>query len=92
VTLETTRRCYRVDRRQISFFKFILEAYDNVAVLSTLDSRSAVVQISIAPGCEAMVDGILKSLSGEIELVPVDSVSSPGGTDNVNRLPAGKNG
>ena len=69
--METARRCYRVDRRQISFVKFILEAYDNVAIMSTLDPRQGVVQVSIAPGCETMVDGIMDSLAEDVEVVPV---------------------
>lgn len=72
VTLETTRRRYRVDRCQISFIKFILEAYDNVAVMSTLDPKQALVQITIAPGCETVVDGIIKSLAGEFDVVFLD--------------------
>ena len=72
-TLETTRRCYRVDRREISFVKFILEAYDNVAVMSTMDPHQAVVQVTIAPGCETLVDGIMNSLAGEFEVVLLDS-------------------
>lgn len=76
--METIKRCYRVDRREIGFIKFILEAYDNVAVMSTLDSRLAVVQVAIVPGCETMVDDILKSLCGEVEMTPVDN-PSPGG-------------
>ena len=72
-TLETTRRCYRVDRREISFVKFIIEAYDNVAVMSTMDPHQAVVQVTIAPGCETLVDGIMNSLAGEFEVVLLDS-------------------
>ena len=71
MTVKTTRRCYRVDRRQISFVKFIIEAYDNVAVLSTLDPRQGVVQVIIAPGCETMVDGIIAGLAEDIDVVPV---------------------
>ncbi|GEM_PF-2463433 len=78
--LETTRRCYRLDRCQIGFVKFILEAYDNVAVMSTLDSRQSMVQVTIAPGCETMVAGIMNSLAGEFKLVPVDDASSAGVT------------
>ena len=88
MTLETTRRCYRVDRRQISFIKFILEAYDNVAVLSTLDPRLAVIQVTAAPGCEALVDGILRSLADEIDFAPFDDASSIGALDETNRLPS----
>lgn len=91
MTLETTRRCYRVDRRQISYVKFILEAYDNVAVMSTLDSRQAVIQVTVAPGCETMVDGIIKGLAGEIDVMPVADASSVGIWDKKGRLTAGLN-
>jgi hypothetical protein len=69
MNVKTTRRSYRIDRRQIGFVKFILEAYDNVAVLTTVNARQAVVQVTIAPGCEAMVDDIMTDLAGEIEMV-----------------------
>lgn len=90
--METTKRCYRVDRRQIGFVKFILEAYDNMAVMSTLDPRQAVVQITIAPGCEAMVDGIMAGLAGDVEVVAVDRTGCDGVTDDNCTWPAGGNG
>ncbi|WP_319525174.1 DUF4911 domain-containing protein [uncultured Desulfosarcina sp.] len=70
--METIRRCYQVDRSRSSFVKFILEAYDNVAVLSTVDARSGLVQIRIAPGCEKLVDGIVDDLSRDFEMIAVD--------------------
>ena len=76
--METTKRCFRVDRRQISYVKFILEAYDNVAVMSTMDSREAVIQVTIAPGCETMVDGIIQGLAGEIGVMPVEGAPAAG--------------
>jgi len=76
--METTLGSYRVDRRQISFIKFILEAYDNVAVLSTVDSNLGLVQVCMAPGCEDLVDGILKGLSAKIEIVPTDRGATNG--------------
>ena len=90
--METTKRCYRVDRCQISFVKFILEAYDNTTVMSTVDPRHAVVQVTIAPGCETMVDGIMTSLAGDVGVVPVDSIGSDGVTDDTCKWPAGGNG
>jgi hypothetical protein len=68
VKLETTRRFYRMDRRQIGYVKFILEAYDNLAVLSTVDAQAAVVGILVAPGCEALVEGIMDSFKGKFEV------------------------
>ena len=71
--METRVRHYHMDRRQISFVRFILEAYDNVAVLTTLDPQRAEVAITAAPGCEALVAGILDSLAAEVGLVHLDA-------------------
>lgn len=65
-----------MDRCQISYVKFILEAYDNVAVMSTLDPRQGLVQVAIAPGCETLVKGIMNSLAAErLYVVAVDHAS-----------------
>jgi len=76
--VETARRIYRLDRCQIGFVKFILEAYDNVAVMSTLDPRQALVQVLIAPGCETMVDEIMTDLGSELGVVAVDDAQTEG--------------
>ena len=65
---ETIKRYYRVDRREIAFLKFILEAYDGIAVLETLDSKSGIVVFHIAPGCEPDVDAILQDLKNDFML------------------------
>ena len=67
--VETSTRWYQVDRREISFMKFILEAYDNVAVVSTVDPQLGRVKVRIAPGCEALVDGIVTGLAETIAIV-----------------------
>ena len=66
--METVSRYYQVDRREISFIKFVLEAYDNVAVLSTVNPNQGVVRIRIAPGCEALVEAIVSELSETVEV------------------------
>ncbi len=64
--VETIKKYYRVDRREISFLKFILEAYDGLAVLTTIDSKKGIVVINIAPGCEADVEMILQDLKENV--------------------------
>lgn len=63
---------YRVNRRQISFIKFILEAYDNMAVVTTLDPSKAIVQVAMAPGCETIICSVLNAFSHEFEVVALD--------------------
>ena len=66
----STKRYYRIDRREIAFFKFILEAYDGLAVVSTLDSQAGFVVLHIAPGCEQDVEKIVADLSRDIMMEP----------------------
>ncbi|MEW6077743.1 MAG: DUF4911 domain-containing protein [Thermodesulfobacteriota bacterium] len=68
---ETSRQYYRVAGRDISFFRFILEGYDGLAVLTTLDAQSGQVVLTVAPGCERDVAGIISGLKDEIMIEPV---------------------
>lgn len=70
VSVETIKRYYRVDRREIAFIKFIFEAYDGIAVLETLDPNAGIVVFHIAPGCEPDSDAILLDLKREIMIEP----------------------
>jgi hypothetical protein len=71
MSVETVKRYYRVDRREIAFIKFILEAYDGLAVLETLDPMAGMVVFHIAPGCEADVEAVLQDLKMDIVIEPV---------------------
>jgi hypothetical protein len=46
--------------REIHFLRFILEAYEGLATVTTLQSQLGLVQVSIAPGCEDDVERILE--------------------------------
>jgi hypothetical protein len=65
-TLETTKRYYRVDRREIAFLRFIFEAYDGIAVLQTIDAPKGLVLLHVAPGCEKDVEYLVQNLKKEI--------------------------
>jgi len=66
----SAKRYYRIDRREIAFFKFILEAYDGLAVVSTLDPQAGIVVLHIAPGCEQDIEKIVAELSRDIMMEP----------------------
>ena len=63
---ETIKQHYRVDRREIAFIRFILEAYDGLAIIKTLDPEAGLIEFQIAPGCEQDVAAILEDLSRNI--------------------------
>jgi hypothetical protein len=76
--LEIVKRYYQVDRRQIAFLKFIIEAYEGLAVLTTLDAAAGRVCLRIAPGCEAEIDMIITDLQRDILIEPCHVASQQG--------------
>lgn len=64
-------RYYRMDRREIHFLRFVLEGYDGVAVLRTLDPKDGSVMLHIGPGCEETVDMIIEDLRRHIMIEPL---------------------
>ena len=64
--METLKKYYRVDRHKIGFLRFILEAYDGIAVFTTIDPFSGMIELQISPGCEEDVEMLLKELKSDI--------------------------
>jgi hypothetical protein len=65
-----------VDRRQISFLRFIFEAYDGVAVLTTENPRLGILSVHIAPGCEEVAEMIIDDLQAQIRIEPYSPADS----------------
>jgi hypothetical protein len=60
-----------MDRRQIHFLRFLLEAYEGVAVLSTVDNATGLVSLLIAPGRETEATELVSALKDRMMLEPV---------------------
>lgn len=70
--METIQKYFKVDKKNIAFLKFVLEAYDGMAVIRTLDPREGVIELMIAPDFEKDVEEILDSLRDEVEMLSTD--------------------
>jgi len=64
----TVVRHYRVARRDMVFLKFIVEAYEGLMTMSTVDQREGIVRISSADWAAADSAALLASLQGDISL------------------------
>ena len=62
----TIKQRYRVDRSEIAFIRFVVEAYDGLAVVTTLDPETGLIEFQIAPGCEQDVETLLQDLKQNI--------------------------
>ncbi|MCF8104849.1 MAG: DUF4911 domain-containing protein [Desulfohalobiaceae bacterium] len=61
----------RVHRKDIAYLKFILEGYDNLALLTVVDKYEAVLHLSYAPGRQEEIQEFLEGVSKEIHLEKV---------------------
>ncbi|OQX27793.1 MAG: hypothetical protein BWK80_03445 [Desulfobacteraceae bacterium IS3] len=65
--METIRKYYRAERKDIGFLRFIFEACDGIAVLTTLDPAQGRVVLCIAPGCESEAEMVLQCTNIRME-------------------------
>jgi hypothetical protein len=65
---------FRVDRRDLVYLKFILEAYEGLTTLSTVEKDATLVRVSTFPWCAADVDDLIEALRREI---PISETAPP---------------
>jgi len=56
---------FRVERREISYLRYIIESYDGMALVRTIDPDEARIEVMIAPCCESIVFELLESLRND---------------------------
>ena len=59
---------YQVHPYEIHYLKFILEAYEGLATLTTLDPQTGLIQLAVPPGSEGRLEDLLEALGQEFEL------------------------
>lgn len=74
---ETTRYVFRVDRRDIAYLRSTVESYDGTAVVRTLDSSVALIEMLASPGCEKTLEELVEHLV-RVESLRLEFVSGPG--------------
>ncbi len=67
MTLQMLHKEYRVDKTRIGFIKFIFEAYEGIAVVTTLDARTGHVRFAIAPDLADEAFQIIADLKKDFE-------------------------
>lgn len=63
---------YKVNKEDVWHIKFIVEAYDNIMNLSTIDKEVCKIQISIAPDLKDDAEKILKDLETRFSMQRLD--------------------
>jgi len=70
-------RYFKVRHRDMVYLKFILEAYEGMNVMSTVDNVAGIIRIAIMEGFEADMDGLLADLGRQVAMEPVEWDDAP---------------
>lgn len=62
---QTGKYLLSIDRKEICYLQWIIESYDGMASMRTINSVNGEIEISIAPGCKKDIVSLIKSLQEE---------------------------
>lgn len=68
---EAVVRYFKVGRRDLVYLKFILEAYEGMSTLSTVEPHGVIVRLSIPSGFEADLESLLDALRADMPFTEV---------------------
>jgi hypothetical protein len=60
--MQTGKLTLSIEKREICYLQWIIESYDGMAFMRTIDSAHGKVEISIAPGCREEILSLIKQL------------------------------
>jgi hypothetical protein len=63
--METSRIIVCIPKEDICYFQWIIESYDGMANMSTIDPAKGEVQISVTPDCKEEILSLIKYLKEE---------------------------
>jgi len=64
-------RYFKVRHRDMVYLKFILEAYEGMNVMSTVDNVAGIIRIAIMEGFEADMDALLAEVGRQVAMEAV---------------------
>ena len=73
--METTKLLFRVTRKEINIVQWIIESYDGMAAMRTVDPQEAIIEIMVSPGCRTMILELVYSLRERYEIERMQYIS-----------------
>ena len=74
--METIKRIFKVDRREINYLRVTIESYDGMGVVKTIDPHEAIIEVRVSPGCEKLFYELTRSLEKNEGISIVDKTDS----------------
>lgn len=65
------KKWFKINRGDITIVQFILEGYEGLATVSTIDPQTAILQVLIIPEFIEDVNGILDHLKDQFKILEI---------------------
>lgn len=65
--MKTIEKYYRIEKKDVCFLRFVFEACEGIAVITTVDPSEGIVMLCIPPGCESDVQAVLEGTNIRME-------------------------
>ena len=66
--MKMIKKYFKLKRKDIVLIQFIIEGYEGMATVTTMDPHMAVIQIAIIPDYVSEMNHIIKSLENNYEI------------------------
>ncbi|TLN15325.1 DUF4911 domain-containing protein [bacterium] len=70
-TLAVTTRYFKVDRSEIGYLRFIIESYEGLATISTMDAKNGIVSLSVPDSFAEEADRLVEALRSEMVITEI---------------------
>jgi len=70
------RKWFKLNTSDITLVQFIIEGYEGLATVSTIDPKAAIIQVLIMPDFIADMEGILDHLKDRFSMEEVPSTNT----------------
>lgn len=68
------QRVFRMPPAEIGYLRFLLESYDGLGFVRTLDGRQALVEIAFSPSRRQDAEALLSALAAECAMAEVSAL------------------
>ncbi len=66
------KKWFKIKRNRIAQVQFIIEGYEGMAMVTTMDPQAAIIQVSIIPDFFYDITNLLENLKNEYELKEIE--------------------
>ncbi len=69
------KKYFKLKRKDIALVQFIIEGYEGMATVTTIDSQTAIIQISIIPDFISDISAVIKDIKNKYKM---EEINFPG--------------